>query len=132
MKNNPKFPSYWEKGCNYLASKDKVMAEIIGNYHGEGLSRRNPAFYTLARSIIGQQISVKAADSIWNKFETALKNAAELTPESVMPAKAGILTNIAQLDTGLRRNDEAVNGADERKSLSKHISSKNLIKLSIE
>lgn len=45
------------------------MKGLIARYHGEGLSTRGDAFETLARSIVGQQISVKAADSVWQKLE---------------------------------------------------------------
>ncbi len=52
------------------------MHKLINQFHNEKLLKKNNAFHTLARAIIGQQISVKAADSIWDKFEQALKNSA--------------------------------------------------------
>ncbi len=72
---------YWESAKAHLAKRDKRLKKIIEAYHGEMLTTRGDAFYTLARSIIGQQISVKAADSVWKKFETALKIVA---PQNVL------------------------------------------------
>lgn len=48
-----------------ISSKDPILADIIARYHGESLSSRGDLFYTLCRSIVGQQISSKAAESIW-------------------------------------------------------------------
>jgi len=62
-------PHYWEDAKHALSAVDPVMAGIIACYQGEGLRSRGDAFETLARSIVGQQISVKAADSVWQKFE---------------------------------------------------------------
>jgi DNA-3-methyladenine glycosylase II len=82
MKINPKFPEYWQEGCNYLSAKDKVLANLIKNYHGESLEKKHSAFYTLFRAIIGQQISVKAADSVWAKFELLFIN--NLSPNKLI------------------------------------------------
>lgn len=65
-------PKYWNQAKQHLISKDKVLANIILRYKGETLIGKNDAFHTLARAIIGQQISVKSADSIWNKLEKAV------------------------------------------------------------
>lgn len=70
-------PEYWDKGCKALCKKDKTMAKLIRTYKGEFLATRGDAFYTLARSIVGQQISVKAADSVWKKLEAKYK---KITP----------------------------------------------------
>lgn len=70
-------PHYWEDACDYLARKDKVLGKIIATYKGEGPMRKSNAFHTLARSIVGQQISVKAADSVWAKLEKAAKGKIE-------------------------------------------------------
>ena len=61
-------PKYWRKAKKHLSATDPVLAGIIKQYQGETLSARGDAFYTLARSIVGQQISVKAADSVWSKL----------------------------------------------------------------
>ena len=61
-------PLYWEQACAELAARDPVLAELIATYPGMMLVSRGDAFHTLARSIVGQQISVKAADSVWNRL----------------------------------------------------------------
>jgi DNA-3-methyladenine glycosylase II len=62
-------PAYWKQAKAELAAADPIMADIIAAYPGELLQSRGDAFYTLARSIVGQQISVKAADAVWGRFE---------------------------------------------------------------
>ncbi len=65
-------PEYWEEACRHLGKRDRVMRKLIP-LCGEGrLRSRGDAFTTLARSIIGQQISVKAAQSVWLRFTTLL------------------------------------------------------------
>ena len=67
-------PEYWDDACKHLARRDRVMRKLIPRF-GEGrLQSRGDAFTTLARSIVGQQISVKAAQSVWDRF-------AALTPD---------------------------------------------------
>tara|TARA_Y100000741_G_C18193175_1_gene534405 strand:- start:193 stop:810 length:618 start_codon:yes stop_codon:yes gene_type:complete len=61
-------PRFWNKGKLYLSKKDEVLKLIIKNYDKEYLSTNNNYFHSLINSIIGQQISVKAASSIKNKF----------------------------------------------------------------
>ena len=64
-----KKPLFWEKAKKALIKKDKKLGKIISNYPKDFLFSKSDPFYTLARSIIGQQISVQAAQSVWNKFE---------------------------------------------------------------
>jgi len=64
-------PDYWKRACRELAARDEVLAGIMRAYRGETLATRGDAFVTLARSIVGQQISVKAADSVWRRLEEA-------------------------------------------------------------
>ncbi|HEX6827421.1 MAG TPA: DNA-3-methyladenine glycosylase 2 family protein [Burkholderiales bacterium] len=78
-------PEYWKRACRELAARDEVLAGIIAAYRGETLACRGDAFGTLARSIVGQQISVKAADSVWRRLEEAL---GEISAESVTGATA--------------------------------------------
>jgi DNA-3-methyladenine glycosylase II len=61
-------PAYWEPACAELAAADPVMAELIARYPDAILANRGDPFQTLARAIVGQQISVKAADSVWARF----------------------------------------------------------------
>tara|TARA_B100001123_G_C14971965_1_gene892006 strand:- start:190 stop:816 length:627 start_codon:yes stop_codon:yes gene_type:complete len=61
-------PFYWNKAKRILAKKDPVLRKIIKKYNKGFLSTRNKPFFSLCRTIVGQQISTKAADSIWSKF----------------------------------------------------------------
>lgn len=72
-------PDYWERAKKTLSKADPVMKCLITEYPGEGLSSRGDAFGTLVRSIIGQQVSVKAAESIVLKLEKKMKH---LKPEA--------------------------------------------------
>ncbi len=65
-------PKWWNKGNKYLYKRDKVMKKLLKNYKGH-LTTRNNFFYSLTRSIISQQISVSAADSVFSKFEKKCK-----------------------------------------------------------
>ncbi len=64
-----KKPSFWEIAKKDLTKKDKRLGNIIQNYPRDFLFTKSDPFYTLARSIIGQQISVSAAQAVWNRFE---------------------------------------------------------------
>jgi len=61
-------PPYWHIACAELAAGDPVMATLIARYPDAILANRGDPFQTLARAIVGQQISVKAADSVWARF----------------------------------------------------------------
>ena len=61
-------PDYWERAKQDLAHADPVMARLIDAYPELHLARRSDAFTALCRAIVGQQISVKAADAIWRRF----------------------------------------------------------------
>jgi len=64
-------PAYWDKATRTLSRRDPVLARLIRAYPGIHMKRRTDPFTTLARAIVGQQISVKAADSIWRRFVAA-------------------------------------------------------------
>tara|TARA_A100000164_G_C21829925_1_gene734770 strand:+ start:582 stop:1205 length:624 start_codon:yes stop_codon:yes gene_type:complete len=68
-----KKPSYWNKAKVILSKKDKVMKQLINNYKDNSLVTRNDVFFSLCKSIIGQQISVAAANSVFLKFEKICK-----------------------------------------------------------
>ena len=68
-----KKPFFWEKAKKVLISKDKKLGKIISNYPKDFLFSKSDPFYTLARSIVGQQISVKAAQAVWDKLENKVK-----------------------------------------------------------
>jgi DNA-3-methyladenine glycosylase II len=61
-------PDYWDEACRYLSKKDRVMKRLIPQFGDACLQSRGDAFTTLARSIVGQQISVKAAQTVWDRF----------------------------------------------------------------
>ena len=67
-------PVYWQKAKRVLSKKDSVLKKIIKKYNKGFLTTRNNPFFSLCRTIVGQQISTKAADSIWAKFEKKCKN----------------------------------------------------------
>ncbi len=69
-----KIPKYWNKAKKYLSKKDKTMSNLINKYKSPSettLTSRKDIFYSLCKSIIGQQISVAAADSVFKKFRLA-------------------------------------------------------------
>ena len=68
-----KKPTYWNKAKVILSKKDKVMKKLINNYKDGALVTRNDVFFSLCKSIIGQQISVAAANSVFSKFEKCCK-----------------------------------------------------------
>jgi DNA-3-methyladenine glycosylase II len=63
-------PDYWDEACKHLSKRDRVMKKIIPQFGEARLASKGDAFTTLARSITGQQISVKAAQSVWERFVT--------------------------------------------------------------
>lgn len=80
----PVTPSYWAEACAHLSRKDRVMKKIIPRFGDAILESRGDAFITLARSIVGQQISVKAAQSVWDRFSVLTR---KLTPAGVLKLK---------------------------------------------
>ena len=68
-----KKPTYWNSAIKYLSNKDKVMKKLINQYKDKTLTTRKDNFYSLCKSIIGQQISVAAANSVFKKFKKACK-----------------------------------------------------------
>jgi DNA-3-methyladenine glycosylase II len=77
-------PVYWDKAKRSLARSDPVMAKIIRGHPRVHLEPRGEPFHTLARAIVGQQISVAAAQSVWNKFSGV---AVEIIPERILELK---------------------------------------------
>ncbi len=66
-------PAYWNKAKRILSKRDPVLRKIIKKFNIGFLTTRKDPFFSLCRTIIGQQISTKAADSIWLKFEIKCK-----------------------------------------------------------
>lgn len=74
-------PNYWNQATAELARRDCLMAELVERYIGLSLVSRGDAFGTLARSVVGQQISVKAAEAVWGRFAAQVGT---LTPGRVV------------------------------------------------
>jgi DNA-3-methyladenine glycosylase II len=84
----PVSPDFWEDACKHLAKRDRVLKKIMPKFGDTRLQSRGDAFTTLARSIVGQQISVKAAQSVYDRFATLMKEpATRLSPASVLHLK---------------------------------------------
>jgi DNA-3-methyladenine glycosylase II len=67
-------PSYWRRATQELAARDAVLAELIKRHRALSVGMRGDAFQTLARAIVGQQISVKAAQSVWERLVATVGN----------------------------------------------------------
>ena len=100
-------PKYWYKAKKILSKRDPVIKKIIKKYSKGYLTSRKDPFYSLCRTIIGQQISTRAADSIWSKFEIKCKKkiipiiVLKLTPQTLKSAglsrqKISYLKNISK------------------------------------
>jgi DNA-3-methyladenine glycosylase II len=110
-------PDYWQHAKDHLSNHCTVMKTMIARYEGEGMHPRADGFYTLIRAVLGQQISVKAADSVWAKLQKAVK---PLTPENLLRkreatlracglsgSKVVYLRNVAEFFTGHARDAAA-------------------------
>ena len=75
-------PVYWGRAKKVLSKRDPVLRGIIKKYKKGFLTTRNDPFFSLCRTIVGQQISTKAADSIWSKFEKKCKK--RIIPNTVL------------------------------------------------
>lgn len=80
----PVTPAYWADACKHLMKKDRVMKRLIPQFGEACLETRGDAFVTLARSIVGQQISVKAAQTVWDRFAALPKR---MVPAQVLRLK---------------------------------------------
>ena len=77
-------PAYWTEARKHLIKKDRVMKRLIPQFGDVCLETRGDAFTTLARSVVGQQISVKAAQTVWGKF---VKLPEQMAPQNVLKLK---------------------------------------------
>ena len=75
-------PFYWYKAKRKLSKKDPVLRKIIKKHKRGFLTTKNDPFFSLCRTIVGQQISTKAADSIWSKFENKCRK--RIVPKIVL------------------------------------------------
>jgi DNA-3-methyladenine glycosylase II len=92
-------PLYWDLAAQELADRDPVLRDLIGRYPGIVLQRRGDAFSTLARAIVGQQISVKAAESVWRRFVAVVG--------TVVPPAVYARTEVELRSAGLSRRKVA-------------------------
>ena len=77
-----KYPLYWNKAKKILSKRDPVIRKIIKKYNKSFLTTKSKPFFSICRTIVGQQISVKAADSIWLRFEKKCNK--KIKPETVL------------------------------------------------
>ncbi len=107
-------PDYWDDACKHLARRDRVMRKLIPRFPEGRLQSRGDAFTTLARSIVGQQISVKAAQSVWDRFaalmpepSTRLRPAAVLALDATAARAAGLSARKVEYLLDLARHFES-------------------------
>ncbi|OJB03295.1 DNA-3-methyladenine glycosylase family protein, partial [Burkholderia ubonensis] len=74
-------PAYWDKACADLVKRDRIMKKLIPKFGPAHLVKRGDPFVTLARSVVGQQISVASAQSVWASIEAA---SPKLAPQQVI------------------------------------------------
>ena len=65
-------PAYWDDACRHLVKRDRVMKKLIPKFGDARLQSNGDAFTTLARSIVGQQVSTKSAQGVWRKLGAAV------------------------------------------------------------
>ena len=82
--NETVVPAYWDEACRHLGRRDRVLKKLIPKFGDARLRSRGDAFTTLARSIVGQQISVKAAQAVWERtFQAAGGASTRLEPAAL-------------------------------------------------
>ena len=84
-------PFYWYKAKKILSKRDPILRKIINKFNKGFLTTRKDPFFSLCRTIIGQQISTKAADSIWSRFE--IKCNKKIIPDTVLKLASRSLRN---------------------------------------
>jgi len=85
-------PDYWRRAKRTLSRRDPVLRQIIKKYKKGFLATRNNPFFSLCRTIVGQQISTKAADSIWSKFEKKCRK--RINPDRVLKLSSNSLKKV--------------------------------------
>ena len=120
-----KAPNYWYKAKTHLMKKDKVMKKIIKKYSDKNLTTRRDVFFSICKSIIGQQISVAAANSVFSKFKLTCKG-------KINPKNVNLITTSKLKKCGLSR--QKVKGIKElsKKFLNKSFNPKLINNMSDE
>jgi DNA-3-methyladenine glycosylase II len=104
-------PAYWDEACRHLSRRDRVMKRLIPQFGQARLQSRGDAFTTLARSIVGQQISVKAAQAVWDRLSGPWGGAqAMVKPAQVLKAAS----------TDLRASGLSLRKVEYLKDLARH------------
>ena len=83
-------PDYWDSAVSQLMRRDRIMKKLIPQHPEVWLTTRGNPFVTLARSIVGQQISVKAAESVWQRFLATCGRRGKPAPGRPIPAQGRI------------------------------------------
>jgi DNA-3-methyladenine glycosylase II len=112
-------PEYWDEACRHLVKRDRVMRKLIPQF-GEGrLQSRGDAFTTLARSIVGQQSSVKAAQASWERVAALLDGGSpRIQPAAVLAIAA---TQLREAGLSARKVDYLVDLAQHFEAGSVHV-----------
>ena len=84
-------PIFWQKAKKALYNKDKKLSKIIESYPQDFLFSKSDPFFTLARSIVGQQISVKAAQSVWDRLEAKV---GKISPKIIIKTHSNTLKSV--------------------------------------
>jgi len=113
-------PKYWEHGKKYLSKKDKILRVLIKKFKGTLKTRKDP-FFSLCKSIVGQQISVQAATSVWKKLENKAKK--------IHPKNINKLTTRQLAACGLSRQKISYLKILAKKFLNKELDIKKLKKM---
>jgi DNA-3-methyladenine glycosylase II len=86
-------PGYWDDACRHLVKRDRVMKKLIPKFGDARLQSNGDAFTTLARSIVGQQVSTRSAQGTWRKLVASVDRAPDdaLAPAAVLKLPEGTL-----------------------------------------
>src|SRR5882762_6464647 len=89
-------PDYWDDACRHLVKRDRVMKKLIPKFGDARLQSNGDAFTTLARSIVGQQVSTKSAQGAWRKLVATVDGASDdpLEPTAVLKLPPDTLRGI--------------------------------------
>src|SRR5471030_2105040 len=92
----PDVPSYWDEACRHLGKRDRVMKKLIPKFGDARLQSNGDAFTTLARSIVGQQVSTKSAQGVWRKLVATVESGPDdpLAPTAVLRQSAELLKGV--------------------------------------
>lgn len=108
-------PAYWDEACADLMKRDRILRKLIPTYGPAHLVSRGDPFVTLARSIVGQQISVKAAQAVWDRLAAACPR---LTPAQLL--RAGV-EKLSACGLSRRKAEYIVDLADHFKAGHVHV-----------